>query len=273
MTVWRFLPAEAADGPRNMAVDETLLEGGGEPPTLRLYRWSPAALSLGRSQPAAGSHDPSWLRARGIDLVRRPTGGRAVLHDVEVTYAVVGRTRTAEFPGGVEETYRRLAEGLIDGLRRLGIPAEAGGTGRDPGPHGPPSCFAVTAAHEITSRGRKLVGAAQTRRKGAFLQHGSIPIRSDPERIASALGSPVDPSAFTDLEREVGGPIGPEDVEEAIRRGFEARLGVDFRVDGLSAAEALRAEELRAWKYDSAAWTLGGKVGSREARLGPRTSL
>ena len=98
---WRLIVHEPADGAWNMAVDEALLDAqasGGGPTVVRLYAWRPAALSLGRHQSSEGSHDPRFLRENGIDLVRRPTGGRAVLHDRERTYAVVGRLRTAAFP-------------------------------------------------------------------------------------------------------------------------------------------------------------------------------
>ena len=123
-----------------MAVDEAILAGYASaapprPPTLRLYSWSPPALSLGRGQEAASSCDPSFLREAGIDLVRRPTGGRAVLHDAERTYALIGRLDSPPFTGGVLAAYRLIAAALVSALRRLGVDAGTGpATARAPSP-------------------------------------------------------------------------------------------------------------------------------------------
>jgi lipoate-protein ligase A len=134
---------------------------------------------------------------------------------------------------------------------------------------GEPACFALLSSHEITCRGRKLIGSAQLRRRGAFLQHGSIPIRADPSRLAAALGSAELPARFTDLTAATGQApeIGRLDgaLVAAFESGFQARL-----VPGeLNAAERVRATRLYAWKYASTSWTYQGRWGAREARLGP----
>lgn len=258
-----------------MAVDESLLFSyvGPDPPgapTLRLYAWDPPALSLGKAQPAARSHDPGYLRERGIDLVRRPTGGRAVLHDRECTYAVIGRLGSRPFPGGVLETYREVAAALARALELLGLSglgrAEARAVGRsDPGP----ACFAAASAHEITWRGRKLVGSAQLRRRGAFLQHGSIPLRADGAGLARALGGGTVDPVSADLAEALGRAPAWNEVADAMVEGFARSFGVELRRSELTADESVRAERLRCWKYDSAAWTLEGRRGERERRWGP----
>lgn len=272
---WRLLLDGPADGPHNLAVDEAILRryAGSDPPatpTLRLYTWRPAALSLGRRQPAAGSHDPEYLRRHAIALVRRPTGGRAVLHEHERTFAVIGRLRAEPFPGGVLDTYRRIAACLVEALARIGIEARAfetpSGDGGDAARE--PSCFEHAGVHEITVGGRKLVGAAQLRHRGAFLQHGSILLRVDPERLTGAIGVPAAPDRFTDLETAAGRVVPAETLDAALRAGFERRLGATFEPGALDPREAAAAARLRCFKYDSVAWTIDGRLGDRERRWG-----
>ncbi len=250
-----------------MAIDEAVLgsyAGATFPlaPTLRLYSWSPPALSLGRRQAALGAHDPAYLSAERIDLVRRPTGGRAVLHEHERTYAVIGSLREPPFEGGVLDTYRRIASALVEALKRLGVDAEGRSPSRggaaDPGPLGPPVCFDLAGAHEITAGGRKLVGSAQLRRHGAFLQHGSILLRADPVRLSRAIGAPADGSRFVDLERALGRTPDLAALDAAIVAAFEGALGGPAVPGSLTPAEAERAARLRASKYATAAWNLDG---------------
>lgn len=264
-----------------MAVDEAILEGysragGDRAPTLRLYSWCPAALSLGRSQDAATSCDPRFLRDSGIDLVRRPTGGRAVLHDQERTYAVIGALGRPPFDGGVLDVYARIAAALENGLRRLGVDARAGGRGvRAPSPRDAaigPACFDAPSAHEIVAGGRKLVGSAQLRRGKAFLQHGSILLGSQPERLARAVGAPAAGERFTDLGRVLGRDVGPREVDRALVRAWGGVFGVRLEPAALTPDEEDLAARLRCWKYDSAAWTLRGRLGERERRWGPALS-
>jgi len=271
---WRVIIEGESDGPWNMAVDEAILEAyeRADPkptPTLRLYGWQPATLSLGRSQRVEGSYDASVVSREGIGLVRRPTGGGAVLHEFERTYAVIGALGIPPFSGGVIATYLAIAEALRRGLMRLGvaaIPVEPmHGSSRDT----PAACFERLGAWELVANGRKLVGSAQARRRGALLQHGSIPIRLDPSRLAAILGAPVDASRFVDLESARGGAIDPASVDAACVDGFEETFDVRLVQGSLTESEALRAAELRCWKYDSMAWTRGGAIGPREARWGP----
>ena len=265
---FRVLDDGRRDGATNMAVDESLLDAYASAtapaePTLRLYGWRPPALSLGRRQPASAAHDPSFLARNGIDLVRRPTGGRAVLHEHELTYAVAGRLATPPFRKGVLDTYATIAGAIAAALRAIGVaadaaPAERAGA-RDPGPFGPPVCFDRAGPHEIVVEGRKLVGSAQVRRRGAFLQHGSILLRADPARLAGAVGAADDAPRLVDLETALGRAPDERRLRAALRAAFEEALGLPSFDGELTAGEARESARLRAEKYATAAWTLHGR--------------
>ncbi len=270
---WRLLSDTASNGAWNMAVDEAILDayaGTPEfpPPTLRLYGWSPGALTLGRSQPEQGACCRRFLRREGFDLVRRPTGGAAVLHESERTYSLVGKLRAEPFGGEVLENYRVISEALIEAFRLLGLDArnvapssEGAGRASFRG-----ACYELSSAHEISVGDRKLVGSAQVRKGNAFLQHGSIPLAAAPERLDAALGRPTDSRRYTDLERAMGRDVNPVDLDRAVVSGFERRFGILLQPGQLTSQELHRAVRLRTWKYNSTAWTLGGTVGARETR-------
>ncbi len=177
----RLLVDPPQSGARNMAVDEALLQAmaGGASPVLRLYGFRPACISLGRFQPAADVIDPQRLRDAGIGLVRRPTGGRAVLHDDEVTYAIILGRHLLE-PFTKRAAYRAAAAMLLELLPALGVRAAVQTAGAGAGAPGAvdPDCYRTTSEYEIVSAGggRKLVGSAQTMRRDASLQHGTIPL-------------------------------------------------------------------------------------------------
>lgn len=274
MSLWRLLLHPAADGAWNMAVDEALLDryardrDGEAPPTLRLYAWAPPAVSLGCKQPIPAAIDPRALRARSIDLVRRPTGGRAVLHEGEWTYAVAGRIGSGAFPGGVLDTYERIAGALLAAFEHLGLHAEARMGGSDPGPRDPRSCFEVAAPHEIVIGSEKVVGSAQARRLKGFLQHGSIPLLPHGGRPEASSAAPRDPEHGS-LSRAAGRVLEPSEIADALVAGFAKRFGAAFAPGALDEEEALRAAALRCFKYDSAAWTLEGRIGGRERRWAP----
>ena len=157
---WRVLLTEPADGPWNMAVDEALLASvqNGAAPVLRLYRWSPACLSFGRNQAAAGIYEPQRLRTAGIDVVRRPTGGLAVLHDQELTYAVVA---PAGLLGGPRATYVTINAVLVAALASVGAPAALAGGSHAARPASLEPCFQAPSAGEVVAGDAKLVGSAQ----------------------------------------------------------------------------------------------------------------
>ncbi len=189
---WRYLISAPLDGAANMALDEALLARAAETgeSVLRIYGWSAATLSLGRHQVARGAYDLERARRLGVRFVRRPTGGRALMHDREVTYSVTARTDSL---GDLRESYARINRLLIDGLCALGAQVSvAAPAGVAPTPSVLP-CFERPVKGEIAAHGRKLVGSAQWRDGGALLQHGSILLEDDQALAADLLLDRCDP--------------------------------------------------------------------------------
>src|SRR5512138_3756407 len=189
MKPWRLLIMPARRGAWNMAVDEAILEAIGRgdfPATLRLYAWEPACLSLGHAQPFSDV-DCARLQAHGWDVVRRLTGGRAILHTDELTYSVTGSTEEPVLAGGVLESYNRLAQALLLAVKDLGLPVEMKEGKANDSAVPNPVCFEVPSTYEITVGGKKLIGSAQARKKEGVLQHGSLPLTGDLTRICQAL--------------------------------------------------------------------------------------
>lgn len=183
---WRLLVSPPADGATNMAVDHALFERAAtaDDAVLRLYAWTRPTLSLGMHERAR--LDATAVAARGVDVVRRPTGGRALLHHREVTYSVTAPTQGRT----LGETFRAINALLLDALQRLGVAAsEAERRGRATAPDGA-ACFAEPNAGELVVGGRKLVGSAQRRDERALLQHGSILLADDQAMVASLRGIP-----------------------------------------------------------------------------------
>lgn len=272
MNTWRVLitPTEqAASGAWNMAVDESILEHtqagrGASLPTLRLYAWAPTCLSLGYAQPFADV-DMTRLKERGWEVVRRPTGGRAILHTDELTYSVAGKAQEPLLAGGVLESYNRIAQALLLAVKNLGLPVEmkAGKTGEQTAPN--PVCFEVPSTYEITIAGKKLIGSAQARKKEGVLQHGSLPLTGDLTRICQVLvfeneAGRQDASKrllarATTVEAALGHSVSWEAAAQAFIQAFETRLGLRFEKGELSESESRRAEELVREKYAHPSWT------------------
>ena len=197
-----------------MAFDEALLDDAERTgrPTLRLYRWSPPCLSFGRNEPARSRYDRTAIERRGLDVVRRPTGGRAVWHDGEVTYAVAAPV--AAF-GTLAESYRAIHARLAAALRALGVPADLAPP-RRANPLGAGPCFAAPAGGEVVVEGRKVVGSAQVRRGTAFLQHGSILLDGSQDIINAVSRQPSALTSATSLSAVLGRTIGFPEVAEAV---------------------------------------------------------
>jgi len=191
MRRWRLFLTEPASGPENMALDEALMaraRSTGEW-VLRVYSWSLPTLSLGRHQSARSAYDAETLVAAGLGVVRRPTGGRAVLHDREVTYSVTGPATDA---GALRESYDRINRLLIEALQMLGVEVEVAKQPRAPKPDLTP-CFELPSPGELTAGGRKLAGSAQWREQGALLQHGSILVDGNQAQVSTLLRRPSSP--------------------------------------------------------------------------------
>lgn len=239
---WRLILDGAASGPWNMGLDEALLESAcaGGPPTLRLYRWSGPWLSLGRAQPLDPAREAA-CRAAGVGVVRRATGGRAVLHGGDLTYAVAAPD--PELPGGLAASYAIVCEALLAALRVLGVEAEA--AAREPSRAERPGfdCFAVPAEREVCVRGRKLAGSAQRRTRGGVLQHGSIRVLADPAAATAACGLRAE--AATQLCDELPIKADFDVISKACVMGFEQALKASFEPAEPTTAEREAAERRR----------------------------
>jgi lipoate-protein ligase A len=199
-----------------MAIDQALLEAADRTGRafLRLYRWSPPCLSFGRNEPALARYDRAAITRLGLDVVRRPTGGRAVWHEHEATYAVAAPITAF---GSLRESYHRIHERLRAALRSLGVEAviaPEGPTARRS--DRPAACFASAAGGEVLVAGRKVIGSAQVRRGGAFLQHGSILLDGSQDVIRAVSRQPSAVSNETTLAAALGRPVSFEEVAEAI---------------------------------------------------------
>src|SRR2546423_4038199 len=261
---WRLLLDPPAEGAWNRAVDEVLLDGGpagGPPPTLCFYPWTPACLSLGYFQPFSVVN-VEGCRGLGIDIVRRPTGGRAILHDRELTYSVALPASVLGHDAGILPSYRRLSLALQAGLARLGIEVSLAPQSEAPSRAGPgPVCFDRPSAHEILLCGRKVVGSAQVRRAGSLLQHGSILIEPRMATLVACLRLDDDPMMAA--ARLVGSVAGlaeagafePASIAAAIAAAVAREFGVNLVPDGLTEGESRAASWLARSTYKSPEWT------------------
>ncbi len=258
---WRLLADPAAEGAWNMAVDETLAFSVGEgrvPPTLRLYQWDRPHLSLGYLQSAREGVDLGACRRLGVPIVRRPTGGRAVLHAQELTYSVAVPLDGFWRGLPVVDTFRRLCQGLIAGLRRLGLPAEMGETatgGRDCRGQ---ACFLVRGLPAVLVEGRKLIGSAQRRFERSLLQHGSLLLDFDPAAQRAVFpGWPREnPAAgITSLRALLGGLPPIQALCAVMAAGWSEAFQAACVPGALDPEEQARAEDLRVSRYSQDAWT------------------
>lgn len=254
---WSLIEDVPLPGAVNMARDHALTEA--LPPgvaLLRLYGWSTPTVSFGRNEPVRGRYDVEGMLSAGLDVVRRPTGGRAVLHHRELTYAVALPIRAL---GGVRRAYARIHRALGRGLASLGVSAgiadgggEASVRGVDAGP-----CFGHPAPGELVALGRKLVGSAQVRMGSALLQHGSILIENDQGGLLRWTAGPTDRGGGVSLAELIGGAPSVREVRAAVRVGFAEEFGAPDRgahwgVETPAGPEAVgRLEEV----YRSDSWT------------------
>ncbi|MBI3082187.1 MAG: hypothetical protein HYY94_04640, partial [Gemmatimonadetes bacterium] len=200
----------------NMAIDQALLDDvdrRGDLAYLRLYRWNPPCLSFGRNEPALSRYDRAEIERLGVDVVRRPTGGRAVWHDDELTYAVAAPV--AAF-GCLRDSYRVIHERLARALRALGADAALAPAGARPGALSAGACFAQPVGGEVLVHGRKVVGSAQVRQGGAFLQHGSILLGGSQEVIAQVSRERPRPPNATSMSEALGRRASFDEVARAI---------------------------------------------------------
>jgi len=251
---WRLLVTPPAGGAENMALDEALMSRARDDGAaiLRVYAWREPTLSLGRNQTARGRYDLRAAAARGVRFVRRPTGGRALLHHHEITYSVTAPERLL---GALGESYARINRLLVGALARLGVPATvAAAAGPAPRP-GIAPCFAEPVAGEIVAGGRKLVGSAQWRDRGALLQHGAILVEDDQPLASALLREPAaPPPAPATLRALLGRAPRAEEVAAAMAAALEASEGSAPRVMEVDDALGAAARALTG-RYLSEEWT------------------
>lgn len=256
--VWRLIIERAPrTGAWNMALDEAIMDAvaeGKAPPTLRFYAWEPPCLSLGKRQPLDGI-DLARCRADGIDVVRRATGGFAILHTDELTYSIATRPDDPRADGAILDAYRKLSQGLMAGLWLLGAtpkmnPVVPGGVHNVSA-----ACFEMPSAYEIEMGGRKLIGSAQVRPAGRVLQHGSLPLTGDiarlvpylayeDERERKALAKHLRERATT-ISAALGRAVSFDEAAEAMARGFAEALDLTLEPGEPTSAELAAAQSRR----------------------------
>jgi len=277
--VWRLIRSGLRSPADNMAIDEAMLiahSEGKAPPTVRFYGWNPATLSIGYFQKAEDEIDLAEVQRQGIGFVRRPTGGRAVLHDRELTYSMIVSEEYPDMPTTVNEAYRVLSEGLVQGFRRLDLRAEMVNLGmpeekaKYTSTAGSAACFDSPSWYELVVEGRKIAGSAQTRSRGVILQHGSILLEMDVDQLFSLLRFSSDrikerlmtsfhtkAVAIGDICRGMGRqPVTYEEAEAAFREGIAEGLGIRLEEGELTEYERELAAQLSAEKYGSDEWNL-----------------
>ena len=276
---WRFIYTGQGDPYFNMAVDEALLSSvqDGSSPILRLYEWNPPGVSIGYFQKVNKTVDIDKCLRKGVKLVRRITGGRAVLHNEELTYSFSGSCKIfPELGNNIFETYKQISKALLSSLSILGVEAQwvkpSGGmiNKEDPAykkeskPYTKNSfilpCFSSFSRYEISCQGRKLVGSAQRRFREIFLQHGSILLKKEELDLADFLpanslikgAKPLENS--TSIEKIKGKKIERKEIIRALKRGFSEVFQKDFEEDSLTEEELKTAKELRMNKYSKDFW-------------------
>jgi lipoate-protein ligase A len=270
--IWRFIDSGNCSPFFNMALDEALLDWNSEgiiPPTIRFYGWNPATLSVGYFQKAEKEIDLEAVEKYGLGFVRRPTGGRGVLHDQELTYSVIVSEEHPDMPKTVTEAYRVISEGILQGFRELGLDAYFAVPKTEEERQGlknPRSavCFDAPSWYELVVEGRKVAGSAQTRQKGVILQHGSILLDLDEEKLFNLFKYPSErvkermqknfknKAVAVNALREI--PVTIDEAKAAFKKGFEKGLDITLEPYTLSVDEQAYVEKIAKEKYSTEEW-------------------
>lgn len=267
MKTWELtVEPEPLPGSWNMAVDEHLFRLAEQSPRtfLRFYRWERPTASLGYSQEAPRVVDVDFCRAHGIDIVRRMTGGKLVLHDREVTYSLASAD-TAVFTDTLRDSYRLISQALLRGLERMGLSARLAESSPPAYVRGTMPCFAFPARDEIEIGGRKIIGSAQKRTGPLFLQHGSIPIEKD-EALLSAVSRPGESAeslGMTSLSEALGRSVDFDAAVGFFVQGFADFFGVAFERFALPPADREAVRALEAARYAADEWTFRKRPAAR----------
>lgn len=253
---WRFIDTGACRAPYNMALDEAIamaVKRGNSPPTLRLYEWDIPSVSVGYFQ-RMRDINIDYCRERSIPIVRRPTGGRAILHNHEITYSFSVKTEYGVFSKGLLDSYKKISRAFGLALSKIGLASELK-LQKEPHRNRSPLCFQSTSYGEITINSKKVIGSAQKRWTDGLLQQGSIPFIIDEDEIAKVfrLKSSEIGKKFTGLKKILSN-LNIESFKDAIRVSFEETFDTRIILFSPSQDEISLAEELEIKKYSSPQW-------------------
>ncbi|WP_027965153.1 lipoate--protein ligase family protein [Halalkalibacillus halophilus] len=264
---WYFIHSKAHTPAYNMALDECLLDWhskGEIPPVLRFYTWEPAGVSLGYFQQIDGKIHTENIQKYGFDLVRRLTGGRAVLHDQELTYSIIISEDHPFMPASVTEAYKVISQGLLEGYRLLGLEAELAIPEGELNQTGSAVCFDEPSWYELVIGDLKAAGSAQTRQRGVILQHGSVPVSTNVDELFDMFVYPnedtknrakeVFKKKATSIEQALGRKPDIREIEKAFYHGFEKGLKVELEPYQLTDEQTEEVEKLAREKYSSDQW-------------------
>ncbi len=264
----RIIDTEPMNAFMNMAIDESLSNTIKENPEeiiFRLYTWKPAALSLGYFQKFHKEVNEVGLKQRFIDVVRRPTGGRAVLHDDEVTYSILISKDSPIFKKSVTESYKQISESFLYSLEYLGLKniilQKPLGSKL---PHTSSACFDAPSSYELVCNGKKIIGSAQKRFKHGLLQHGSIPITMDVDLLFDCLKIEKKDKInvlkkyfkrqATSINEELDKPITKIQLKNALIEGIKKGFGYETYIDNVNERELTLANKLNKEKYSTKEW-------------------
>ncbi|MBU9712225.1 lipoate--protein ligase family protein [Evansella tamaricis] len=272
METWYYLDSGLKGPAYNMALDEKLMDWHREkkiPPVVRFYGWDPATLSVGYFQKVEKEIDLSAVEKHGLGFVRRPTGGRGVLHDDELTYSVIVEEGHPKMPGTVTEAYRVISEGLLEGFRLLGLQAEFSipRTEEEKDRLKRPRsavCFDAPSWYELVVEGRKIAGSAQTRQKGIILQHGSIILSLNEDKLFDVFQYPSQKvrermqrafkSKAVAINELTDKHIHLEEMKQAMKKGFEKGLDIQLEPIRLTEDQEKEVSQLVETKYGTDRW-------------------
>lgn len=269
---WIFINSGKQDAAYNMALDEALLEWHAEgliPPVIRFYQWEPAALSIGYFQRVERDIHLPAVKEMGLGFVRRPTGGRAVLHEHELTYSVIVSEDYPDMPKTVTEAYRVISEGILQGFRNLGLQAEFSVPESDSQREAlsqPKSavCFDAPSWYELVVEGKKVAGSAQTRQKGVILQHGAILIDLDEDKYLNCFSYESEEKRqkvkerlsqkAVSINKIISKAIEVDQCIPAFKNGFESALNIHLTSFSLTPEQQQYVENLAETRYRSDEW-------------------
>lgn len=270
--IWGFIDSGKCSPAFNMALDEALLDWHSEgkiPPIVRFYGWNPATLSIGYFQKVEKEINMEEVQKLGLGFVRRPTGGRGVLHEHELTYSVIVTEEYPHMPKTVTESYRVISEGLLKGFHHLGMEAyfsvpqtvEEKDSLKNPRSA---VCFDAPSWYELVVEGRKVAGSAQTRQKGVILQHGAILLDLDEDKLFSLFKYSSErvrekmqkafkskAVAINDIRKE---RVSLEEAKQAFKAGFQDGLNIELRPFELSSEQLAYVHRLAQERYESEEW-------------------